>query len=112
VAAPVDEPSFARLRERLTCTPLRGCPGRHVVHGLRDRTVEQIVGAPVAVRRCLSPRARDPVWIAQLADGGGIISYQHPDGTFVHTLCDADGFARKLAQLGIAPGPPPDQDPR
>jgi hypothetical protein len=30
------------------------------------------------------------------------ISYARPDGTFVHTLCDADGFRRKLVQLGIS----------
>ena len=32
---------------------------------------------------------------------GGVISYAWPDGRFVHTIGDVDGFARKLAQLGL-----------
>jgi len=32
---------------------------------------------------------------------GGLISYKRRDGTFLHTLNTAEGFARKLADLGI-----------
>jgi hypothetical protein len=32
---------------------------------------------------------------------GGLISYRRPDGTFLHTLNTAEGFARKLSDLGI-----------
>jgi 2-polyprenyl-3-methyl-5-hydroxy-6-metoxy-1,4-benzoquinol methylase len=34
-------------------------------------------------------------------DGGGLISYRHADGRFVHTLNTPEGFGRKLDQLGI-----------
>ena len=44
--------------------------------------------------------ARDPVHVAAL-DGGGLISYARPDGSWAHTLNTPEGFARKLAQLGI-----------
>jgi len=45
-------------------------------------------------------KARDTVLVAPL-DRGGVISYQRADGSFVHTLNTPEGFARKLAQLGI-----------
>jgi hypothetical protein len=47
--------------------------------------------------------ARDAVVVVRLSDGG-LISYSRADGTYVHTLNTADGFARKLAQLGITLG--------
>jgi hypothetical protein len=47
--------------------------------------------------------ARDVVVVVPLASGG-LISYKRADGTFVHTLNTPDGFARKLAQLGITLG--------
>ena len=58
------------------------------------------VGAAVDVTRHVVPAARHPVLVARLRDGG-VISYAWPDGRFLHTLADADGFARKLAQLGL-----------
>ncbi len=45
--------------------------------------------------------ARDPVVVARLAQGGGLISYQREDGKYVHTLNTEEGFRRKLDQLGI-----------
>ena len=44
--------------------------------------------------------ARDIVVVFELS-GGGIISYKKPDGAYLHTLCDKDGFKRKLKQLEI-----------
>jgi hypothetical protein len=96
----VSVPSFADLFSRYRAVPIRGCPGRYVLRSAVAMGVEALVGASMVVVRHSVPRARDPVMVAQLADGG-IISYARPDGTFVHTLCDADGFRRKLVQLGI-----------
>jgi hypothetical protein len=48
------------------------------------------------------PSARDRVLVARLRDGG-VISYLRANGTCLHTLNTADGFDRKLRQLGIAP---------
>jgi hypothetical protein len=47
-----------------------------------------------------SDAAKDPVIVVPLEDGG-LISYARPDGSFVHTLNTAGGFAHKLSQLGI-----------
>jgi hypothetical protein len=44
--------------------------------------------------------ARDPVLIVEF-DGGGLISYLRADGTLMHTLNTAEGFRRKLRQLGV-----------
>ncbi len=48
----------------------------------------------------MSAAATDPVIVVQL-EGGGLISYARPDGSFVHTLNTSEGFTRKLVQLGI-----------
>jgi hypothetical protein len=40
--------------------------------------------------------------VVALFEGGGLISYQRPDGTFLHTLNDEGGVRRKLEQLGLA----------
>jgi hypothetical protein len=45
-------------------------------------------------------RAKDPVLVARL-DDGGLISYRKPGGSYVHTLNTLNGFERKLQHLGI-----------
>lgn len=67
-------------------------PGRHA---LDPGTLAG--SAPAPLYRCA---ARDPVAALPLAEGG-LLSYQHEDGTWTHTLCDPDGFSRKLRQLGL-----------
>ena len=52
----------------------------HVVTTARDRVVVTRLG-------------EDPAW--------GLISYARPNGTWVHTANTPEGFARKLADLGI-----------
>jgi hypothetical protein len=47
-----------------------------------------------------SQAANDTVLVVPL-ENGGLISYARRDGTFRHTLNTADGFSRKLSQLGI-----------
>jgi hypothetical protein len=61
-----------------------------------------LVGAQAEVARFEVAGARHPVLVAALRDGGGLISYARGDGSYLHTLNTAEGFARKLAQLGIA----------
>lgn len=94
--------SFDEIVTRWTWTPIRNCPGRFVLadaHAALEP--RRIVGPDVACATFDETTARDPVVVARLP-GGGLISYRRPDGTFVHTLNTPDGFARKLAQLGIA----------
>jgi hypothetical protein len=92
--------SFATIAALHRITPIHGCPGRYILHGAEHRRIEDLVGAAIDVHRHSSPNARDPIAIAPLVDGG-VISYCRTDGTYLHTLNDAAGFARKLAQLGI-----------
>ena len=44
--------------------------------------------------------AKDAVLVVRLIDGG-LISYKRSDGSYLHTLNTAEGFARKLTKLGI-----------
>jgi hypothetical protein len=55
----------------------------------------------MTAREFRTDRARDPVVVVKLQDGG-IISYKKPDGKYTHTLNTQEGFERKLAQLGIS----------
>jgi len=96
--------AFDDVRARFEVTPIRGCPGRFIIHGAATRPPRSIAGDTAAARRYLE-RAPDPVLVVPL-QGGGVISYDKGDGTYVHTLCDADGFARKLDQLGIPAAEP------
>ncbi len=92
--------TVADLLTRLAADPIRDCPGRYRVRGHETSDLAALVGAAVDVTRHVVPAARHPVLVARLRDGG-VISYAWPDGRFLHTLADADGFARKLAQLGL-----------
>jgi hypothetical protein len=47
------------------------------------------------------PGARDIVVVTPLRRGG-LISYRREDGSWLHTLNTEEGFARKLAQLGLS----------
>jgi hypothetical protein len=90
----------ADLFNTLRCRPIEDCPGRWVLEVDADLAPAEIVGADAPVARVRVPAARDEVWIAALSDGG-LISYARSDGSFVHTLANPEGFARKLAALGI-----------
>jgi hypothetical protein len=94
--------TFATLAQRHRLQPIRGCPGRWIVRDVSQGVgLGEWLGDQVAVEVSRSSEARDPVHVARLPDGG-IISYARADGTYLHTLNDRDGFARKLQQLGIA----------
>jgi hypothetical protein len=94
---------FATVFAAWPWADIRGCPGRFVLKSNRgDITASDLFGDTVDIREYRSPAARDPVLVARFADGGWI-AYRHRDGSVTHTLNTADGFARKLAQLGIDP---------
>lgn len=63
--------------------------------------VTAIAGHETQVSEYRSGAARDTVLVVVLDGGGGLISYRHADGSYVHTLNTQEGFARKLKQLGI-----------
>ena len=84
--------------------PIRNCPGRYALRGGDRRVpVTTIAGPETQVSEHRSEAARDTVLIVVLA-GGGLISYRHADGSYVHTLNTREGFARKLKQLGLEVG--------
>lgn len=92
--------SYAALLEAGEWRPIPGCPGRSVLQRAARIRPEDLVGAGARLERFEVAGARDPVLVAPV-EGGGLISYAKGDGRFVHTLNTPEGFARKLAQLGI-----------
>lgn len=94
--------SFDEILRVHAWQPIAGCPGRFVLRPASMCSPADLLGGNVSPVVTRSAFARDEVIVVAI-DGGGLISYRRGDGSFVHTLCDADGFARKLAQLGIDP---------
>jgi hypothetical protein len=82
--------------------PIRHCPGRSLWTGATGLLPKDLVGQADTVQAFRVPVAPDVVHVVAFDDGGGLISYEKPDGTFVHTLNTPDGFTRKLTQLGIS----------
>jgi len=92
--------TFSYLWSSWEWRPIPRCPGRFcLVHVNPRLQVSALIGnVPTTLYRVR--QARDPVLIAKFADGG-LISYAREDGTLMHTLNTAEGFARKLRQLGL-----------
>ena len=96
--------TFAELFKSLDWRPIRHCPGRFSLRGAKSALrLEELTGSDCEARAYTSSKARDIVLVAAL-DEGGVISYKREDGTLVHTLNTAEGFDRKLRQLGIDAG--------
>jgi hypothetical protein len=92
------------LLERWQWKPIQNCPGRFVLLTTdRSMPLDSLVGRDCTVQSFIVDAARDRVLVVPLADGG-LISYARADGRVVHTLNTAEGFARKLSQLGITLG--------
>jgi hypothetical protein len=85
-----------------TWKPIRNCPGRYVLMKpepmLSPETLAEVETAPTE----FSVKAAKDLVLVLTLDGGGLISYQRSDGSYVHTLNDRTGLERKLAQLGIS----------
>lgn len=96
--------TFDELLTKWNWKPIRNCPGRFLLSGVRsDLPPEALVGPETGLFEFYVETARDKVMVAQL-DEGGLISYKRADGTYLHTLNSAEGFSRKMLQLGIVPG--------
>ena len=93
--------SFDSLWKSWQWEPISNCPGRYkLLTDDRYLPIANLVDETTAVTCFRIPTARDKVLVAQLR-GGGIISYSRKNGTFLHTLNTAEGFNRKLDQIGI-----------
>ncbi len=94
--------TFGELMARFPWKPIPGCQGRYVLSGGRsDLSPEELLGPEPETREFHVDRARDPVLVARMDDGSGLISYKQADGRYVHTLNTAEGFARKMRQLQL-----------
>lgn len=92
--------SFSTLLARWPWKPLRGCPGRYSLAMTRMTPAEVVEGGIEARDHGVLPSG-DRLLVLLLSDGSGLISYQKPDGFFVHTLNTPAGLARKLGRLGL-----------
>ena len=96
-----DNMTFCELVIQWNWKPIRNCPGRFLLVGVRpDLPPESVVGPVATLLEFHVEGARDMVVVARL-DEGGLISYKRADGTYLHTLNSAEGFSRKILQLGI-----------
>jgi hypothetical protein len=93
--------TFNELMIKWHWKPIRNCPGRYIMHiAPVDLSPNDLLGQGIEVRVFRVAGAKDAVVVARL-DEGGLISYSRMDGTYLHTLNTAEGFERKLSNLGI-----------
>lgn len=93
--------TFDEIRNQWKVRPIRNCPGRFVIQtAAADLSPQDLLGIDIEVHTFSVEAARDTVLVVCLNEGG-LISYQRADGTYLHTLNTAEGFARKLLDLGI-----------
>ena len=105
--------TFDALKNRWVWKPMRSCPGRYILSGTEfNGSPYDLLGAQAKLDEFQVDAAEDPVVVARLAQGGGLISYRRGDGGYVHTLNTEEGFRRKLDQLGIRFGPTAESDCR
>lgn len=94
--------SFDELFGERDWRPIRNCPGRFILHGAGyDLSLADVLGEAASASEHRVAAARDKVLVVAFDEGGGLISYVRRDGTLLHTLNTAEGFERKLRQLGI-----------
>ena len=92
--------SYAEIMGRYPWRPIPRCPGRYVMKsGPSPLSPGVVAGAEPTIFHV--DTAPDPVFVVPLPDGG-LISYKKGSGFYIHTLCDSEGFSRKLEALGIS----------
>ena len=93
--------TFEQLASRWELRPIRNCPGRFIIHtAAPELTPRELLGTDIEIHTFNLSSARDTVLAARF-EGGGLISYRHKDGKYLHTLNTDEAFARKLLDLGI-----------
>jgi hypothetical protein len=95
-----DEVTFEKLLACFPWRPMRGCPGRYLLAGCPTASAPSDLFGDLQFGEARGAQTADRVLVAMVR-GGGIISYARANGTFVHTLGDGAGLARKLAALGL-----------
>ena len=80
---------------------MNGCPGRYALTGGPTRvSPRELLGQGARIDRFDRSPESDNLFVARF-EGGGLISYEKADGSFIHTLNDEQGLERKLDDLGI-----------
>jgi hypothetical protein len=93
--------TFIQLKMAYNWHPIPGCPGRFVLKNANKQLAfQELLGYNPVIHQFQVEKAQDPV-VVILLDDGALISYQKPDGSYVHTLNTQEGLARKLKMLGI-----------
>jgi len=93
--------TFEELLGSREWKPIHFCPGRYILAGGEQAvTPGDLLGYEAPVKEYDLPAVHDPVLVIPI-ENGGIISYRKVSGLYIHTLCDSDGFERKLKELGI-----------
>jgi hypothetical protein len=93
--------TFDEIRTKWEVKPIRNCPGRFVIRiSIAELSPQDLLGTDAEVHTFQIAAAKDTVLVVRM-DKGGLISYRRADGTHLHTLNTAEGFARKLLGLGI-----------
>ncbi len=93
--------SFHTLLARWPWKPIPHCPSRYVLSPRRlQLSLTELLNYPMNLKFTTSPLAKDPILVCRVSDGG-IISYQQPNGTLIHTLNTSEGFSRKIQQLEL-----------
>ena len=93
--------TFKKLYSEHLWRAIPNCPGRYVLElgsvTSRPQELAEVETRPIEFKVAA---ARDPVLVLRFVDGG-LISYRHTDGKYLHTLNNESGFRRKIEQLGI-----------
>ena len=93
--------TFQELWARWPWRPIRNCPGRFVLPWTEQPiSFEVLLDCSCTPQAFSSAKAKDPVLVVPLEDGG-LISYRQTDGRLTHMLNTPEGFCRKLQELGI-----------
>lgn len=91
---------FSNIYSLYKWKPIRNCPGRYLLERESRDSFNEVYLKLQNIREYRVQSADDTVLVCSF-DDGGLISFQHDDGFVVHTLNTAEGFKRKLKQLGI-----------
>jgi hypothetical protein len=94
--------SFEKIKNKYKWKPIFGCPGRYILMNVCNiLTPLEILDENLHLNEFDFESVKDKILIVKI-ENGALISYKKNNGTYVHTLNDEDGFARKLKMLGIS----------
>ena len=98
--------SFNHLFHLYSWKEIPHCPGRYLLSTQDNRRLETVtptamLNNQLTVQIFVSEVCRDRVHVGKFSDGG-LLSYEKSDGTFIHTLNNLSGLARKMNHLNIS----------